>query len=68
MIVLSINGKKRELEGPQPLVDYLDSLGVNIQHIAVAYNGSVLPRSQLGEVTLSAGDEVEIVRAVGGGC
>jgi sulfur carrier protein len=68
VIVLSINGKQRELNGPQPLLDYLRSLGVNLRHIAVAYNGTVLPRSELAAVTLSAGDEVEIVRVVGGGC
>ena len=30
MITLTINGKERTLEAPTPLVDYLDSLEVNI--------------------------------------
>ena len=67
MIVLYVNGKEWELEEPQPLLDYLRSLGVDPARIAVAYNGTVLRRSELSGVTLSAGDEVEIVRAVGGG-
>jgi sulfur carrier protein len=35
--------------------------------IAVALNGSVVPRSAWGETALKAGDSVEIVRARQGG-
>jgi sulfur carrier protein len=35
--------------------------------IAVALNGSVIPRSAWGETALSPGDSVEIVRAMQGG-
>ena len=67
MITLTINGKERTLESPTPLVDYLDSLEVNIRSIAVAHNGTVIRREEFDDVTLAEGDEVEIVRAVGGG-
>ena len=67
MITLTINGKERTLEAPTPLVDYLDSLEVNIRFIAVAHNGLVIRREEFDDVTLAEGDEVEIVRAVGGG-
>ena len=67
MIILTINGKERTLEAPTPLVDYLDSLEVNIRSIAVAHNGTVIRREEFDDVTLAEGDEVEIVRAVGGG-
>ena len=67
MIQLVINGKEENLEGPTRLMDYLHSLKVNTRYIAVAYNGTVLRRDELTGVTLSEGDEVEIVRAVGGG-
>ena len=67
MITLTINGKERTLEAPTPLVDYLDSLEVNIHSIAVAHNGMVIRREEFDDVTLAEGDEVEIVRAVGGG-
>ena len=67
MITLTINGKERTLEVPTPLVDYLDSLEVNICFIAVAHNGMVIRREEFDDVTLAEGDEVEIVRAVGGG-
>ena len=67
MIALTINGKERQLDGPTSLQAYVESLGVNIQHIAVAHNGNVLRRDELPSVTLCEGDQVEIVRAVGGG-
>lgn len=67
MIVLTINGDEQKLEGPTNLMTYLESLGVNLKHIAVAYNGNVLRKDELSNVTLSEGDQVEIVRAVGGG-
>jgi len=38
-----------------------------LESVAVAVNGTVVPRSLLGERVLEAGDSVEVVRAVGGG-
>ncbi len=67
MIILTINGKESTLEAPTPLVDYLESLEVNTRFIAVAHNGTVIRREEFDDVTLGEGDEVEIVRAVGGG-
>ncbi len=67
MITLTINGKERTLDTPTPLVDYLESLEVNTRFIAVAHNGTVIRREEFDDVTLGEGDEVEIVRAVGGG-
>ena len=67
MITLTINGKQRTLDAPTPLVDYLEQLEVNTRFIAVAHNGMVVPREELDGITLSEGDQVEIVRAVGGG-
>ncbi|MCI0438103.1 MAG: sulfur carrier protein ThiS [Chloroflexi bacterium] len=67
MIQLVINGKEEKLEGPTRLMDYLEQMKVNTRYIAVAYNGAVLRRGELTGVTLSEGDNVEIVRAVGGG-
>ena len=67
MISLTVNGKEQQLERPTPLLVYLESLGLSLRQVAVAYNGTVLRREDLAGVTLSGGDEVEVVRAVGGG-
>ncbi len=67
MITLTVNGKPRDLEGPRNLVDYLEALGITQRAIAIAYNGDIIQKNELQEVTLEDGDKLEIVRAVGGG-
>jgi sulfur carrier protein len=67
MITLTINGRRRELEGPTRLLDFLESIGVNLLFVAVARNGEVVDRESFPKVVLDDGDEVEIVRPVGGG-
>ena len=67
MIALTVNGKERELDGPTRLLDYLESLEIKLSLIAVAYNGTVLRKDEFDGITLSQDDQVEIVRAVGGG-
>ena len=67
MITLTINGRRRELEGPTHLIDFLQSSGVNLQFIAVAHNGEVVDREEFPQIVLNEGDEVEVVRPVGGG-
>lgn len=67
MITLQINGKSVELEMPTPLLAYLDRLGVNPRAVAVEHNGEILERAAYASTTLREGDQVEIVRMVGGG-
>ena len=67
MISLQVNGKKVELEHPTRLLDYLEQLGVNQRAVAVEHNGTILERAAFDGVTLQQGDNVEIVRMVGGG-
>jgi sulfur carrier protein len=68
VIALQVNGKRVELDAPTPLLDYLEKLGVNPRAVAVEHNGQILERSAFSSVTLREGDQVEIVRMVGGGC
>lgn len=67
MIRITINGEEQELPDAAPLTEYVSSLGVNPKMIAIAHNGEVLRRDEWGEVDLSDGDTLEVVRAVGGG-
>ncbi len=66
-IELTINGKPRTLAEETPLLTFLEDNGINDMMIAVEYNGEIMRREQYGQVTLRAGDIVEIVRAIGGG-
>ena len=67
MIRVTINGEYHEFPEASPLLEYVSSLGVSPKMIAIAYNGEVLRRDEWSEVTLSDGDSLEVVRAVGGG-
>ena len=67
MINLTVNGKPRSLEDSVDLETYLTSFGVNLQHVAVGYNGEVIKRELYLQVNLRDGDILEIVRPVGGG-
>ena len=66
-VSLMVNGKPREIETSQKLLAFLEGLGVNLNFIAVAYNGEVLDKDDFSSVTLDEGDVLEIVRPVGGG-
>lgn len=67
MIALQINGRRVELEGPTPLLSYLEKLGVSPRAVAVEHNGTIIERSGYADAKLDDGDVVEIVRMVGGG-
>lgn len=67
MIRLRVNGKPVELDAPTPLLDYLAGLGVDPGAVAVEVSGEIVQRDAYPGCTLGEGDEVEIVRMVGGG-
>ena len=67
MINLTVNGKERSTEESIQLEAYLLSFGVNLDHVAVGYNGEVIKKEEYSKVRLNEGDVLEIVRPVGGG-
>jgi len=67
MISLQINGQKRELPEPTTLLEFLQSKEIDPRFIVIEYNGTVIRRNTFSDVTLSDGDEVEIVHMIGGG-
>jgi len=67
VIVLQINGKQVQLEGPTPLLAYLERLGVSPRAVAVEHNGVIVERDAYAVTNFGDSDVVEIVRMVGGG-
>ena len=67
MIRVNVNGAQRYLPKEMFLVDYLESLKIDITYVAVALNGAVLDQNQYNHTLLRSGDTLEIVRPVGGG-
>ena len=67
MIDLTVNGKSRPIDDSVDLETYLLSFGLNLQFVAVGYNGEVVKKESFANLQLKDGDVLEIVRPVGGG-
>lgn len=62
-----VNGEEKELAEGATVTALLASMSLEASGIAVAVNMEVVRRGAYGDARLAEGDEVEIVRAVGGG-
>jgi sulfur carrier protein len=66
VIELTVNGEARALAAAT-VADALGALALPPRGLAVALNGALVPRTRWAATPLSAGDRLEIVRAVSGG-
>jgi thiamine biosynthesis protein ThiS len=67
VITVFINGAAHQLTQNCSIAAMIEALGYTGKRIALERNGDIVPRSQYAEQTLSEGDKLEIVVAVGGG-
>lgn len=67
MIRIRLNGQDREVVLDSTLTDILSGLGLEPQKVAVERNLTVVPRAELAVTRVAEGDEIEVVRFVGGG-
>lgn len=67
MLDLKINGETRQFPAALTVTGLIDQLGYTGKRIAVERNGEIVPKSQHATTQLAAGDQLEIVVAVGGG-
>lgn len=62
-----INGNETKLDNVLTLPELLAKLSFNAPYLAVAVNGTVVPRSEHKLTHVKDGDTVEVIHAVGGG-
>ncbi len=62
-----LNGEMQKIEEGFNITDLIKKLDLENKRLAVEVNLDIVPRSQFDSYVLSAGDKVEIVRAIGGG-
>ena len=67
MLTLKINGENRQFPDTLTVAGLIDQLGYTGKRIAIEKNGEIVPKSQHASTPLAAGDQLEIVVAVGGG-
>ncbi|WP_301100399.1 sulfur carrier protein ThiS [Propionivibrio sp.] len=64
---ITINGELRQFPAVLTVTALVEVLGYTGKRIAVECNGEIVPRGRHADVSLVAGDRIEIVVAVGGG-
>jgi sulfur carrier protein len=64
---IQLNGESFELPDGETVAALLIRLDLTGRRVAVELNLDIVPRSQHAETSLSEGDQVEVVHAIGGG-
>jgi len=67
MIPIMLNGAPHQVPLDHTLDQLIAALALQHQALALAVNRTVVPRRNWPAQLLQAGDQVEIVRAIGGG-
>ncbi|WP_369812327.1 sulfur carrier protein ThiS [Janthinobacterium sp. SUN206] len=67
MIDITLNGAPHQVPPGQTLDQLIAALSLENQALALAVNRSVVPRKAWHDRVLETQDQVEIVRAIGGG-
>ena len=62
-----LNGDTRTLDEDATVADLIAELNLADQRLAVEINEELIPRSTFSDHHLKAGDQMEIVHAIGGG-
>jgi thiamine biosynthesis protein ThiS len=65
---IQVNGEPRDVEEGVSLPDLIAHLSLKPEQIAIEINHEVVRRAQWSSIVLQAGDVIEIVHFVGGGC
>jgi sulfur carrier protein len=64
---IQLNGESLELPDGETVAGLLVRLDLTGRRVAVERNLDIVPRSQHADTTLTEGDSVEVVHAIGGG-
>lgn len=64
---IRVNGSDKDVAEAIPLIRLLDDLGLKRQSTVVERNGAILDRASYDSTVLAEGDQLELVRFVGGG-
>ena len=68
MIDIWVNDEVHTVPAGTTVATLVDNAGCGTRGVAVAVNSEVVPRSTWLDALVAAGDRVEILRAVQGGC
>lgn len=66
---MKVNGKEVEIATVtgKTIAEYLSSIKINLNTVAIEWNGEILEREKWKETFLRDSDRIEIIKFVGGG-
>jgi len=64
---IQVNGELVEFADEATLMDLITKLALEGKRYAIEVNEEIVARSEHAEYSLSAGDQIEVVQAIGGG-
>ncbi|TYQ18393.1 UNVERIFIED_CONTAM: sulfur carrier protein [Acetivibrio alkalicellulosi] len=64
---ISLNGKKTDIDEGLSLIELIEQKGLEPERIVVEYNHQVLSKEHWDKTILKEGDNLEVLRFVGGG-
>jgi sulfur carrier protein len=67
LIEIQINGEKRSVDENLTVKALLELLGVPVAAVIVERNKQVVSRDQYGNEPVAPGDQLELIRLMGGG-
>jgi sulfur carrier protein len=67
MVTIILNGKKDEIEGSLLISEYLIKRNINPDHVVVEINRTIIDKNEFSSIRIVEGDNIEILRFVGGG-
>ncbi len=66
-MLVTVNGESRDVAADLTVGELIKQLALNPKTVVAQRNGEIVPRESFHAVRLNDGDEVDIVRFVGGG-
>jgi sulfur carrier protein len=64
---ITVNGHSRDVATPLKVSELLETLGINPKTVVVERNLTIIDRKDFKLEALEDGDQIEIIRLVGGG-
>ena len=66
-IKITLNGQETNIKTTNLNELVTVDLGLNIDHIIIEHNQTIIPKKTIPNITLNNNDNVEIIRYIGGG-
>ena len=67
MTEITLNGAPHRVARATTLANLIEALSLSNQGVALAVNRTIVPRQQWHEQAIQPGDQIDVVRAIGGG-